>query len=275
MTKRAARTKSFSDLLSEAKDYTPGIDRKYYPAEALTDDLSCYRKVAQEKLITRKVLIPASLPKPAMVLAEGLKMITNSFVEKHNRKYDIDDNNREALNQLFAYFTYDKNAFKGDLTKGLLICGGVGSGKSIAMQIFKEWIVLSNLHWAPWNRDFSIAKCSDIALKYSDAEQGGEKLLNRFTGTKQWCFDDLGKDMEGIKTASQHFGNKLNVMGHILEMRYDLFQSRGIKTFATSNYLLEPKNGDRPFRNFYGEYIEDRMKEMFNVIMFYGGSRRK
>ena len=56
-------------------------------------------------------------------------------------------------------------------------------------------------------------------------------------------------------------------MQTILQLRYEV--RREFVTHATTNL-----NPDTEFGNKYGDYIADRVKEMFNVIELKGSSRR-
>ena len=57
---------------------------------------------------------------------------------------------------------------------------------------------------------------------------------------------------------------------HILQMRYELRHE--MLTFGTTNIDMEDLS---QFRNLYGDYVLDRVKEMFNIVHLGGNSRRK
>lgn len=78
-------------------------------------------------------------------------------------------------------------------------------------------------------------------------------------------FDELGREpIPGV-----YYGQKLNVMQHIIHVRYSLWQLAKLRTFVTTNMDAEE------VENLYGDYIRDRRKEMFNIIPLTGESRRK
>ena len=58
----------------------------------------------------------------------------------------------------------------------------------------------------------------------------------------------------------------MDIIQYILQSRYD--NRRICKTFMTTN--MQPEE----FEPKYGEYIADRINEMFNVIELKGSSRR-
>ena len=79
------------------------------------------------------------------------------------------------------------------------------------------------------------------------------------------CFDELGRET----IPANYYGQKLNVMQHILHIRYSLWQSTGVKTFITTN------DDPSAIESKYGDFIRDRNREMFNIVLLQGKSRRK
>jgi len=82
--------------------------------------------------------------------------------------------------------------------------------------------------------------------------------------TQSYCFDDLGTEDE-----VRHYGSVTNVLGQIILMRYELFQSRKVMTHFTSN-LTSDQIG-----NHYGERVRSRLREMCNWIEYSPESRDK
>ena len=76
----------------------------------------------------------------------------------------------------------------------------------------------------------------------------------------------LGLDEVGREPKVKHYGTEMDVIQYILQMRYD--NRRGCITFVTTNLLPEEIHLK------YGEYIADRVNEMFNVVEIGGKSRR-
>ena len=68
------------------------------------------------------------------------------------------------------------------------------------------------------------------------------------------AFDELGRE----PIPAKHYGNDLNVMQYIFQCRYELRSS--VRTFATTN--ISPVS----LSKIYGEYIFDRINEMFNIV---------
>ena len=187
--------------------------------------------------------------------------------EKCRKQFVLDSENKELVEVLCLYFAKDKRfidyKFKGssvkiinkgepDLEKGIMIFGNYGFGKSFTMQVFKNLYV-------PGNK-FSFHKANDIVMEYSkDGYAGLEKFL------KGNCYyDDIGTE-----DKASHYEKGKELFKTIIEYRYDKFLELGKKTHLTSN--LDPDE----IAERYGERIESRIHEMFNIIVVNGTDRRK
>ncbi|WP_203532575.1 P-loop NTPase family protein [Draconibacterium halophilum] len=114
-------------------------------------------------------------------------------------------------------------------------------------------------------KQYRVVSTRDISFEF---EKEGYKVINRYSKNPVdlsysnpipsiYCFDDLG-----VEQVQKYFGNECNVMGEILLSRYDLFVSKGIPTYLTTNLSaseIEEK---------YGNRVRSRMREMFNLIAF-------
>lgn len=179
--------------------------------------------------------------------------------------FAIDENNRQAINDLFRYFT----GLDGDLNpnKGLWIMGPNGTGKSKLLTIFS---VFQQRRYD----GFKVFECMTISNQYAskgDVNKYTYNALGSYGGQKPV---DMGFDEFGRETIpANHFGQKLNVMQYILHIRYSLWQSEGIKTYITTNLSTEDVHDLYDGAN--DRFISDRCKEMFNVVPLLGKSRRK
>lgn len=172
--------------------------------------------------------------------------------------FSIDNSNREVIIHLFNYF----NGIEGkcSLDKGLWLYGDIGTGKSSLMKVFSEYMKLEF-------NGFKLHICDGISNTYSGSGDLDMYTNNQYgyIGKPVWmCFDELGRET----IPANHFGTKLNVMQHILHIRYSLWQSRRLKTFVTTN--CDPSQ----IESLYGDFIRDRIREMFNIILMQGKSRR-
>lgn len=173
--------------------------------------------------------------------------------------FQIDDRNRDLVNDLFLYFHFQKGRL--DLRKGLWLEGPVGTGKSTLMQVFSQY--LKSLQMG-----FRVYICSQVTTDYSLTGDLSRYLDNAgwsSSGPVPMCFDELGRE----PLPAKYYGTELNVMQHILHIRYSYWQTTGLRTFVTSN-----ANGD-DIERLYGDFIRDRRREMFNIIPVTGDSRRR
>lgn len=172
--------------------------------------------------------------------------------------FQIDDRNRDLVNDLFLYFHFQKGRL--DLRKGLWLEGPVGTGKSTLMQVFSQY--LKSLQMG-----FRVYICSQVTTDYSLTGDLSRYLDNAgwsSSGPVPMCFDELGRE----PLPAKYYGTELNVMQHILHIRYSYWQTTGLRTFVTTN-----ANGN-DIERMYGDFIRDRRKEMFNIIPVTGDSRR-
>ena len=79
-------------------------------------------------------------------------------------------------------------------------------------------------------------------------------------------YSNLLIDDLGTETPGSHFGNQVNVIGELLQIRYN-DRNRHV-THATSN--LDAK----ALKSKYGERVYSRINEMFNYIHMNGNDRR-
>lgn len=110
---------------------------------------------------------------------------------------------------------------------------------------------------------FKLTSAAEIALLYAEKGMSG---MAQYTDRNCMChlaIDELGREPMDAK----HYGTGINVVQIILQLRYEV--RREFITLATTNL-----NPDIEFESKYGDYIADRVKEMFNVIEIKGKSRR-
>lgn len=186
----------------------------------------------------------------------------------------VDVDNQFVLEALCRYFTNDLSFVsmgaqvgeKWSLNKGILMQGNVGCGKTTIMKLFAR----------NKRRCYDYLQCTNVADLF---ERDGAEALEILSHNRQdvrgaqnfyqetigRCYDDLG--VEDIK---QHYGNKKNVMAEILFNRYHYGQRvPKDSTHLTTNLTLEEIEAR------YGSRVYDRLREMFNIVVLPGGSRRQ
>ena len=173
---------------------------------------------------------------------------------KHFRIYPED---KDVIHKLLIYAIQDEESCQKhniDLTKGILLTGPIGCGKTSLMFLLRYFI--------PPNPGHVMKAARDVTFEYKT--RGHEIILRHAQGTAVFCFDDLGTEQ-----PVKHYGNTCNVMAEILLSRYDLYTINKIKTHATTNLNASELEA------FYGNRVRSRMREMFNLIAFDKGTGDK
>lgn len=210
-----------------------------------------------------------------LVMAHG----SNYLAERGETvRFTIDHGNEPVIRQLYLYFTGDPS-FSGHLTRGILINGRYGSGKTAVMHAVMRTFNDCVRHWKEQGTaipPMRLFKSSDIveAFRYEAGKNGeksepgqGEQIKisvtrkNYLTGIV--AIDELGREQKEINL----WGTVIQPLSQILQERYD----SGWPTFATANFRLDTLAQE----DFYGKMIGDRLRQMFNTIELKGESRRK
>jgi DNA replication protein DnaC len=195
-------------------------------------------------------------------------------------KFLLDEVNEKLFDILCYYFIGDEENFinqtskygtkNPSLKKGILIPGNYGTGKT--------WIV--NLFSRNARQSYDVVMAKVISQQYLNSKEKEipdhylRPLINQ---EDVWypsddvfnqkaiglCIDDLGSE-----EVKNNFGNKLNVIGDLIESRYASGYT-GLFLHATTNMTAEG------IKEFYGERVSSRMREIFNIIELKGTDRRK
>lgn len=190
--------------------------------------------------------------------------------------FTLDQSNNTVFDLLCYYFSEDRQ-FTGlaedmgismpSLSKGICLAGMYGVGKTWLMRLFSK----------NQRQCYAVKSAKQIADTY-EADGEGDSGLSAFIQKSKnavndmqvfyqpymgLCVDDIGT--EDIKN---HFGNKKNVIGDLIEKRYSL-DNTGTFLHATTNLNAEQ------IESFYGGRVRSRMREIFNFIELKGADRRK
>lgn len=192
-----------------------------------------------------------------LIIAHG-----SNFLAKKGEEYPfvIDKSNECAILQIYKYLTRD-NSFKGSLSKGILLNGKYGSGKTALMNAVRETynICVDHLGDSAISK-MRIVKSSQVVNSFRK-EDNDIEISNYSSGIL--IIDELGREQKEVNI----YGTILQPMACVIQDRYD----KGGQTFAICNFKLETLGSDE----YYGKMIGDRLKQMFNEIELTGESRRK
>jgi len=200
----------------------------------------------------------------------ALNLFKHNFLEVNGKELVLDDLSNTLIHTIIYYMIGNKKRFMASpllskvtdphMTKGLLIIGDYGVGKSSIMKAMQKTMLCTKNH-------FAFRAANDIVGEFEGIEGADRKdvFWKTYTsGTK--LFDDLTTER-----VANNYG-KVEVFKDILEMRYN----NGEKTHVVMNF-----NGDSVdstmshLGNRYGTRVYDRLFEMFNVIEVKGQSKRR
>jgi len=173
------------------------------------------------------------------------------------------------LYKLLINYFHGIESDKYNLSKGIMIVGSYGSGKT---SLFEQFRIYLRKFGNP--NCFSIVPCRLILREFTKKGfEGLEKYsynheLNAhdipYSNPNNLCIDDLGtEEGKGI-----NYGQKVDCISELMQDRYELSKSNNIFTHATSN--LSPSQ----MKDIYSERIIDRFVEMFNIFVLTGKSHR-
>lgn len=159
-----------------------------------------------------------------------------------NRKvgYIIDQTNENAIKKLYKRITSKENS-----SKGILLCGSFGCGKSILMTAFFYFCNQYAIKYKTTKFKIFDSKCQDFSDKINEIV----------------IIDEIGRE----NTTVKDYGNETTPFIDYLLTRY----KRGQLTFGISNFNMQDLTDK------YGKYITDRFNEMFEIIIMRGENFRK
>lgn len=189
-------------------------------------------------------------------------------------KFKFDNINEPIFMLLCLYFSND-NTFveyaehlgmeNASLDKGLLLGGMIGVGKTWLMRLFSK----------NQRQVFAMKTAKSIADTFqSDGEESIKALIecpklpindaqNFFHTHIGLCVDDIGTE-----ELKNHYGNRKNVIGDLIELRYSA-GNIGSKLHVTTNLTMSQ------VKDFYGDRVGSRLRETMNIIELKGEDRRK
>lgn len=174
--------------------------------------------------------------------------IKNVLWERNTRReFELTEDNIAIINQLYFYCTNNIN-FKGDCTKGIILQGSNGIGKSLIMKAFLRMIGLIHSK--------NIIDIHAKLLPRKIIEKGLEYYV-----TRPLYIDDIGKEAKEIID----YGTKIHPIPDLISLKYE----NKSMLFGTCNY------NESTLKEFYGKTVSDRIKEKSNFIVMKGKNYRE
>jgi DNA replication protein DnaC len=169
------------------------------------------------------------------------------------------DKNPDVTDKIVRYCVQSDN-FDGDISKGLILMGNIGVGKTVYLKALSLMMGYSNKF------RFQIYTGFEMERVYMGEPNDQDNFkLNTALKAKMFGIDDLGEEHASIK----RYGTEINVGVDALTQRHQLYVDKGYLTFATTNLNAEM------IAKKYGNRIESRLHEMFNMIGVTGKDLRK
>jgi len=196
---------------------------------------------------------------PAEQLEDWIKVLMQ-YIQKScsNIGREYEPLHKNILRELALYAIRDKS-FKGNLNKGIILIGDVGSGKTFAMDALCK--VLTDINRNPVMNTSS----RDIAKTFRRGSESMFSLEDKIERAPIMFIDDLADEVDSSKV----YGTEIFVGYEVLSTRYDAWINKGFVTLATSN--LDRDN----LLKKYGKRIDSRIEQMFNVVVLDGIDLRK
>ena len=205
--------------------------------------------------------------------ANFIVWVANNIVLAHQRrKFVVDDNNRDIMRFLTYYFNgcplaeevFPKRGYK--LHKHILLQGEDGTGKTLLMQIFSEYLRLTDNPRFFYN--LSVTQMVNYYTLHNN--------LDRFTFNEEEnrgfkctpvniCLNDIG-----VQTTT-FFGMDTRKLTHeFLHARNEIWVQYNKAAHLTTNLSVEQLK--EAYKDGFGRLV-DRFKT-YNIIPLTGGSRR-
>lgn len=205
--------------------------------------------------------------------ADLIVSIGTLLLARERKPFIIDENNKKILRFLLLYFNDSKeaeNIYPGKgykLHKSLILCGNVGVGKTLLMQVFADYLQQTGNPNAYYN--VSVTQMINYYKQHEHLDlytynEAGRKGYDACQPANL-CLNDMG-----LQTA-QHFGQDTRqLVMDFFHARTEVYNQYYTKTHVTTN--LSPLEIKAYFEDEYGRLV-DRLK-FYNIIHLTGESRR-
>lgn len=149
---------------------------------------------------------------------------------------------------------------KLDTSKGLILVGSTGVGKTVYLKALALMFGYSNRFRFNIRTGWEIERIYQLEISSTE-----RYTLENDLKSKMFGIDDIGEEHTSIKV----YGTEMNVGIEVITLRHLEYVNHGYLTYATTNLNMEM------IAKKYGQRIQSRMHEMFNIIPIAGNDLRK
>lgn len=210
-------------------------------------------------------LIDSAMQQPALLPMPPTGQTGPAWTPQYQRhafrwlaKHGFDDRDGNAT-RLAGYMG---RYVAGGAARGLLLWGGCGRGKTLALRLFAEWAAATYV------------TAMDLAAAYLDA-QGGETFTERFlapppvlVGGEQFTPDLIIDDL-GTEAAVVCYGTPVDVARRVIDARDQLWHRTGARLHVATNLNREQIVARYDLRT------ESRLSGLCEPVQFAGQDRRR
>lgn len=167
----------------------------------------------------------------------------------------IDQWNERIIHNMYYWLTRNPQG-EWSPDKGIYLCGSIGCGKTILMKGFLDTVAAASHYYIPFLQ---------APLLFEKIQADGLRSMRM----NPIFIDELGREQLEIYVN----GVRIRPIEDLMAMRYEY----GACTFFTSNFKIETLSqgyDEKGKKIGYGEYIGERFREMCNVVVYPGKSRR-
>lgn len=165
---------------------------------------------------------------------------------------DYDTTHLKDVIKIFIDWAYMLPNDKISFTKGILLKGSTGRGKTFLFKIFQEFLKIDNMQY------FSNGVKYPLLLKEVNArslasmyQTEGYNSILEYSKMPVLIINDIGAE----NSESVSFGNRINIIERLLDLR----EENNLLTFGTTNL-------DKLSTNYDSRTIS-RMNSLFNVVI--------
>lgn len=168
---------------------------------------------------------------------------------------NYDHNNRNLIIDLIKYAHGEEGNW--DLSRGLGFIGNAGTGKTLTLTALSQYLKIDDVKFIKHGKvckfGYEVISARQLASQFS---LSGYDAIQPSVLKPVLCIDDLGSEPENIN----HYGNKINLIEHIIEERY---MNERFTHFSSnlSMGIIHEKYGDR---------VYSRIKGSTNIIKLTG-----